>query len=160
MEKLKVEDICPNMRVIFITVVMSVSVAGGERRLSRRAHIKTYLMSSASQQTLSRLSSMLVENDHRSNRLLFRIDENICTRESEKSQLLYILYLSSDFSTSSTLPSYSSGATTSLFESFDILNYFHLTRSWMRFVQLFVFIILKSSFTSFSHLDLIFLLAL
>ena len=29
---------------------------------------------------------------------------------------------------------------------------FHLTLAWMRFVQLFIFIILKSSFISFSHL--------
>ena len=29
---------------------------------------------------------------------------------------------------------------------------FHLTRSWMHFVKLFIFIILKSSFISFSHL--------
>ena len=29
---------------------------------------------------------------------------------------------------------------------------FHLTKSWMHFVQLFIFIIFKSSFVSFSHL--------
>ena len=47
----------------------------------------------------------------------------------------------------------SSDATSSLCENLGLLKYFlHLTRSWLRFVQLFIFIILKSSLLHlFSH---------
>ena len=46
----------------------------------------------------------------------------------------------------------SSGATTPVFEIFGIISYlFHVTRPWMHFVPLFIYIIITSPFISFFH---------
>ncbi|XP_063775718.1 uncharacterized protein LOC134911440 [Pseudophryne corroboree] len=74
----KLEDLYPNTWVsLRILLTTPVSVATGERSFSKLKLIKTYLRSSMSQEMLSSLATLSIENDVSPNRFC-RIDQKFC----------------------------------------------------------------------------------